>query len=76
MFFATFSQFNISYDYIALSSYLLFAACLMHKENDPFWALEYVNKLSVSTVELLYVYFPEEIGAHVYNITARKRLSL
>ena len=35
-FFATFSQFNISYDYIALSSYLLVAACLMHKENDPF----------------------------------------
>ena len=35
-FFGTFSQFNISYDYIALFQLLVIAACLMHKENDPF----------------------------------------
>ena len=39
-----------------------------------------MNELSVSTVELLYVHFPEaqseEIGGHVYYITARKQICL
>ena len=55
-FFATFSQFNILYDYILFSSYLLFAVCLVHKENDPIWALKWVVSLYSRTPLCVWIY--------------------